>query len=349
MDNSNISTLQLRGFGDILKTTFRLYRKHLLLFLGIISLELFGNLVAYLLARFLPDFLLKDLVTDIVRIPFELVSIGGIIVATATVYLGGHITSRDTLKQALRRFWHIFACHLTWSLGLEIQAIGVIFPLVFLMSTESMPLVFLMSTESMPILFLSIFTWLVPVTFLTYLSTPSVMNLIIFVMIPGLLWMRFILLALAPFSIYFAVRWTCATAAILLESPLIRRAFERSRKLTRGRWWQVWGMLISFSALSFAIPRIILIAVGFILALTKLTGVPDAMGIIRLVVMREPIDTGTLFIEIIMATDLVVRTLVFPIWVIGITLLYFALRIRKEGLDIEMQMNNTTATHTKIQ
>ena len=336
MDNSNTSTLQLRGFGDILKTTFRLYRKHLLLFLGIISLELFGNLVAYLLARFLPDFLLKDLVTDIVSIPFELVSIGGIIIATATVYLGGHITSRDTLKQALRRFWHIFACHLTWSLGLEIQAIGVIFPLVFLMSTESMPI-------------LSIFTWLVPVTSLTYLSTPWVMNLIIFVMIPGLLWMRFILLALAPFSIYFAVRWTCATAAILLESPLIRRAFERSRKLTRGRWWQVWGMLISFSVLSFAIPRIILIAVGFILALTKLTGVPDAMGIIRLVVMREPIDTGTLFIEIIMATDLVARTLVFPIWVIGITLLYFALRIRKEGLDIEMQMNNTTATHTKIQ
>ena len=160
------------------------------------------------------------------------------------------------------------------------------------------------------------------------------------------MWISFIPSVLAPFSIYFAVRWTFATAEVLLEKPLIRRAFERSSELTRGRWWQTWGMLISFSVLSFAIRRIIEIIVGFILALTKLTSVTDPMDIIRAMVMYAPIDTGTLFINIMMWPGLVLRTLIFPIWVIGITLLYFDLRIRKDGFDIEMQIDNTAATHT---
>jgi hypothetical protein len=37
----------------------------------------------------------------------------------------------------------------------------------------------------------------------------------------------------------------------------------------------------------------------------------------------------------------IVGTLIFPIWVIGMTLLYFDLRIRKEGFDIEIQTNNS--------
>ena len=55
------------------------------------------------------------------------------------------------------------------------------------------------------------------------------------------MWIRLIPSALAPFSLYFAVRWTFAPVVVLLEKPLIRRAFERSNALTRGRWWQIWG------------------------------------------------------------------------------------------------------------
>ena len=37
----------------------------------------------------------------------------------------------------------------------------------------------------------------------------------------------------------------------------------------------------------------------------------------------------------------VLSALIFPIWIIGITLLYFDLRIRKEGFNGEMPLNNT--------
>ena len=36
-----------------------------------------------------------------------------------------------------------------------------------------------------------------------------------------------------------------------------------------------------------------------------------------------------------------VETFTFPIYAIGVTLLYFDLRIRKEAFDIEMQIHNS--------
>ena len=114
INNTNTPTLQPMGFGEILDTIFSLYRKHFLLFLRIIALHFCGNLVMYLLARFLPNFPLKGIVTDLIGMPFGLVSMGGIIVATATIYLGKRIRSRDALKQVGHRFWHLSACHLLW-------------------------------------------------------------------------------------------------------------------------------------------------------------------------------------------------------------------------------------------
>ena len=151
----------------------------------------------------------------------------------------------------------------------------------------------------------------------------------------GGLWIQLILLAFVPFSIYFAVRWTFATPAVLLEEPSIRRAFERSSGLTRGRWWRVWGVLTSFSVLTFAVQRILECTVGFILILTKLVGATSSMDFLRWIVMYAPLDADPLFLTIMMWTGFAVITFIFPIWVIGITLLYFDLRVRKEEFDIE--------------
>ena len=130
-NNSRTSTLRPMGFGGILDTTFNLYRKHFRLFLGIIALHFCGNLVVYLLARFLPDFPQKSLVTNLVGMPFGLVSMGGIIVATATVYLGKRITSLNALKQAGHRFSHLLASHLPWSLVFGIPRTVVLLPIVY--------------------------------------------------------------------------------------------------------------------------------------------------------------------------------------------------------------------------
>lgn len=324
---SNTSTLQPMGFGGLLDTTFSLYRKHFRLFLGIITLYFCGTLVVYLLERFLPDFPLKDLVTDLVGMPFGLISMGGIIVATATIYLGEHTTSRDTLQQAGHRFWQILASHLPWSLVFIIPRTGVVLPIIYYG-------IDLMSTESMSVLF--VFARLTAVPF----SIDLPMNwwiinygLISLLTIGGQMWIGFIPSVLAPFSLYFAVRWTFATTAVLLEKPLIRRAFERSGELTRGRWWQTWGMLVAFAVLSFAIHRIVVGMIGFILILTKVIGKTTTTDILKWMIMSDIDSSNPLFYAIIGWTNTIVGTLIFPIWVIGITLLYFDLRIRKEGFD----------------
>lgn len=87
-------------FAEILDTAFSLYRKHFLLFLGFVAVRFCGSVVEYLLGRFLPNFFQKNFVVDLIGMSFVLVSMGGIIVATAMIYLDRHITSRDALKQS---------------------------------------------------------------------------------------------------------------------------------------------------------------------------------------------------------------------------------------------------------
>lgn len=99
-NNSNTLTRQPMGFSEILDTAFSLYREHFLLFLWFVAVRFCGSVVEYLLGRFLPNFFQKNFVVDLIGMSFVLVSMGGIIVATAMVYLGSHITSRDALKQA---------------------------------------------------------------------------------------------------------------------------------------------------------------------------------------------------------------------------------------------------------
>ena len=334
-------------FGEILDTTFNLYRKHFLLFLGIIVFYFSGILVEYLFEQFVPEFSGKNFVVDLIDMPFTLISMGGIIVATATIYLSGRITSRNALKQARHRFWHVLVCAFVWSLAFDISRIGVVFPMISVINpitrwTPGFPV------DTDPLIrlpYMLTFLRLVSMPFSIYLQTPLwhiISFLLFFVMKLGSSWIQLLLLAFVPFSTYYAVRWTFATPAVLLEESPIRRAFEKSGELTRGRWWRVWGVLISFSVLTFAVQRILESTVGFILILTRLVGAVSPMDILRWSVMYASIDVDPLFYTIMMWTGFTVRTFVFPIWVIGITLLYFDLRIRKEGFNGEMPLNNTT-------
>ena len=328
------------GFGEILDTTFSLYRKHFLLFLGFVAVRFCGSVVEYLLGRFLPNFFQKDFVVDLIGMSFVLVSMGGIIVATATIYLGSHITSRNALKRAGHRFWYALACAFVWILAFDISRIGIILPMVSVIDpitqwTPGSPV------DTDPLIRLSYMIALlrlVSVPFSIYLPTPwghIINDLLFFLIKSGMLWIQFISLVFVPFSIYFAVRWTFATPTVLLEEPLIRRAFKRSSGLTRGGWWRVWGLLTSFTLLSFAIHRITQITVGCILVLTRLTDITNPVDVVQWVLISTSIDADSLFYTIMAWSSTVLSALIFPIWIIGITLLYFDLQVRKEGFSIK--------------
>ena len=292
-------TLQPMRFTEILDTTFSLYRKHFLLFLGIITVYFLGSLVTYSLEGFLQDTALKDLVPNLVSIPFVLVSMGGVIVATAAIFLDRHITSTGALKQTLPRFWHLLGGYLLWA---AVLIIPFIVSLLFLTSFV------IRGTSSISILFIPF--------------------------------------AFAPFLIYFAVRWGFVFEVLLLEKTNVKNAFKRSSELVRDTWGRVFGVLVLILLLSVAIHYIFEISLGTIFILTKMAGGIDFKELIQWSVMEEDLSSSNLiFYAVMTCTDLILKTLIFPIWVIGIVLLYFDLRIRKERFDIEVQVDDST-THS---
>lgn len=298
-NNSNTLTLQPMGVGEILDITFSFYRKHFLLFLGIITAYFLGCLVTYSLEGFLQDSDLKNLVPHLVNMPFALLSIGGIVVATAAIYSGKQITSTDALKQTSRRFWYLLGAYLLWTT--IILAIPIIVTLLFFTPFTTR------GTSLVPILF-------IPFAFL-------------------------------PFSIYFAVRWGFVVKVVLLEKTNVQNAFKRSSELVRGTWWRVFGILVLILLLSTTIYYIFQISLGSIFILLKMAGETDLKELIQWSIMETDLGSSNLlFYAIMTCTDLILRTLTAPIWVIGITLLYFDLRIRKEGFDIETQVNDSSLT-----
>ena len=104
-----------------------------------------------------------------------------------------------------------------------------------------------------------------------------------------------------PFAIYFGVRWAFIVQAALLEGVDARAAFSSSTDLVKGNWWRVFGILL--------VVGIIVGAIGFILNFT--------VGLIPYV------------------GSVIAGILPTPIAIVAATLLYYDLRVRKQGYNLE--------------
>lgn len=104
-----------------------------------------------------------------------------------------------------------------------------------------------------------------------------------------------------PFAIYFGVRWTFIWQAALLQGIGPRDALSRSSDLVKGNWWRVVGIMFVVGIIAGAISWVL----GLILGLIPVVG--ETIGII----------------------------LIAPIAIIGATLLYYDLRVRREGYNLE--------------
>ena len=152
-----------------------------------------------------------------------------------------------------------------------------------------------------------------------------------------------------PFALYFAVRWGLFLGTIMFEKPVISIALRRSSELVKGMWWRVFGMLFAILLLSTVVHAIIEISIGFILIATNLVSEVDFIDILQWGLFGESFESSTpLFHAISIVIHLVVYAISFPIWIIGITLLYFNQRIRKEGFDIEMQVPQPNAVENDL-
>ena len=268
------TTLKPMRFGDILDTTFSLYRKHFWLFLGLVAFSVLAELALHLLLDFSQFFFdrspLLGVAIVLIAITFFIIGTGGIVIGSCATYLCENVTIRSVLQRTMDRFWQLLGCFLLWSGAIMILTITVI----------------------------------------------------------GI-----------PFAIHFAVRWGLFIQTIMFEKPAIISALGRSSELVAGMWWRVCGMLLAILLLSTMVHSIIEISIGFILIATNLVSEVDFIDILEWGLFGEPFESVTPFFQAISTViHLGVYAISFPIWIIGITLLYFNQRIRKEGFDIEMQL-----------
>ena len=106
-----------------------------------------------------------------------------------------------------------------------------------------------------------------------------------------------------PAAIYFNVTWAFIVQAIVLEGCGARKSLSRSSFLVKGAWWRVLGILIVLSLIGSILASVAGGIAGSIIG-------NFAGGLVGIIFM--------------------------PISLIGATLLYFDLRIRKEGYSLQV-------------
>jgi hypothetical protein len=132
-------------------------------------------------------------------------------------------------------------------------------------------------------------------------------------------------------GIWLYVLFSLATSALILEGAKVGRSFGRSRELLDQAWWRTFGILLLASIIAGILAYIIGIPFNLITGTTGLgTTVVPSMSIEAVAVL---ITIGGILAD----------TITLP-FVSGVTtLLYIDRRIRREGLDIELARQASTA------
>lgn len=307
---TDTTPLQPMNFTDILDGIFTIYRNHYRLLLEIAAV--------YLVLGFAVDLISAYFITEttpsmtIVAAGFNIIATtvisllvtAGLIYASAQVYLGREMTSGAAFQQAFCRFWSYLGSSVLYLLGvggLFITIIGIPLLILSLAGVEGL--------------------------FIAIIGLP--------LMIVGM-----------PFGIYFGIRWTLYSQPVLIEESKAWNALGRSTELVKGSWWRVLGIVVAIYLISFMITIILYISVEFILTLSGIIATEQTEGFtgllntLRRLFAPTPTEAGWVTYAVQRFVGLLIATLTLPIALIGSTLLYFDLRIRKEAFDIEMQVTD---------
>jgi len=122
-------------------------------------------------------------------------------------------------------------------------------------------------------------------------------------------------LFLAP-GVWLYVAWAFALPILLVEGLRGRKALGRSFELVKGRWWKTFGTLI----------------VGFILAAI----ISTLMQGVFLIGMVFGEDNDAVVLVLSAIAGIVGLAVSTPFQAALLTVLYFDLRVRKEGFDLEL-------------
>lgn len=127
-----------------------------------------------------------------------------------------------------------------------------------------------------------------------------------------------LLLALAVLFAFFAVRLMLATCVVMLEGTGVLASIARSWRLTRGNFWRLFGIM--------------LLTVVLVTILVSILSVPFSMfGSVFAM-------QGDIMVPLILSSigQLVGSAVSIPVMAAVLALLYIDVRMRKEGLDVEL-------------
>ena len=132
----------------------------------------------------------------------------------------------------------------------------------------------------------------------------------------GLLFLMGIAFCLFPLWIWIAVGWAAVLPVMFVEDVGLGGALRRSWGLVQGRWWRTFFILLLVFLLNYVVS----------IALEAFLYLGQALLSIFL--------SQFVSLAIYEAGAIVVSGLLIPILQIALVLIYFDLRVRKEGLDL---------------
>jgi len=123
-------------------------------------------------------------------------------------------------------------------------------------------------------------------------------------------------------AVWVSTAWALAAVALLLEGRGVFSSLARSARLVRGTWWRVFGVLLLTLVLAYIAVGVLVVPAGLV------------SGVISITVGTSTGDALATFVALVIST--VASVLVRPFVSAVVALLYTDLRIRQEGLDVEL-------------
>jgi len=125
-----------------------------------------------------------------------------------------------------------------------------------------------------------------------------------------------VLFCLFPLWIWIGVRWIVWMPVMFVENVGLGAALGRSWRLIEGRWWRTFLVLF----LMYILIQVVATALQAFLFLGQ--------------ILLSAVVSSYVSLAISEATGILVSSLVNPILQIAVVLIYFDLRVRREGLDL---------------
>lgn len=147
-------------------------------------------------------------------------------------------------------------------------------------------------------------------------ATGRLGSLILLSLMYGILVVIGLVLLIVP-GVYLIVVWSVAIPALMFEHAGGFKALTRSFELVRGRWWATFAVMVVTIVALF----IVLLVVGLVF-----NGVESALGV----------DSTGIWLGLNGIKTVVAALISYPFIGSVIAVLYIDLRVRKEGLDLEL-------------